>query len=99
MRTACATSVAAMLNQGHILAVAMPTPTPSPTESAAAVTLDTFSLLWRTVLGLSIGLVLALAVVIAVHVAGRRSLLWHHVGDKGRKIGRASCRERVCQYV
>ena len=73
-----------MLNQGHILAVAMPTPTPSPTESAAAVTLDTFSLLWRTALGLSIGLVLALAVVIAVHVAGRRSLLWHHVGDKGR---------------
>ena len=73
-----------MLNQGHILAVATPTPTPSPTESAAAVTLDTFSLLWRTVLGLSIGLVLALAVVIAVHVAGRRSLLWHHVGDKGR---------------
>ncbi len=73
-----------MLNQGHILAVAAPTPTPSPTESAAAVTLDTFSLLWRTALGLSIGLVLALAVVIAVHVAGRRSLLWHHVGDKGR---------------
>ena len=73
-----------MLNQGHILAVATPIPTPSPTESAAAVTLDTFSLLWRTVLGLSIGLVLALAVVIAVHVAGRRSLLWHHVGDKGR---------------
>ena len=73
-----------MLNQGHILAVATPIPTPSPTESAAAVTLDTFSLLWRTALGLSIGLVLALAVVIAVHVAGRRSLLWHHVGDKGR---------------
>lgn len=73
-----------MLNQGHILAVATPIPTPSPTESAAAVTLDTFSLLWRTVLGLSIGLVLALAVVIAVHVAGRRSLLWHHVGEKGR---------------
>ena len=73
-----------MLNQGHILAVATPTPTPSPTESAAAVTLDTFSLLWRTVLGLSIGLVLALAVVIAVHVAGRRSLLWHHIGEKGR---------------
>lgn len=73
-----------MLNQGHILAVATPIPTPSPTESAAAVTLDTFSLLWRTALGLSIGLVLALAVVIAVHVAGRRSLLWHHVGEKGR---------------
>ena len=73
-----------MLNQGYILAVATPIPTPSPTESAAAVTLDTFSLLWRTALGLSIGLVLALAVVIAVHVAGRRSLLWHHVGDKGR---------------
>src|SRR3546814_1307186 len=29
----------------------------------------------------------------------RRDLLLHEISDPGRKIGRASCRERVCQYV
>src|SRR3546814_15362878 len=84
---------------GILIAIKMRSPEPS---SAVAIWVLSFiSRLWRRCRGPLLRLIISRLTVQAWTSAGWRASegTLYHRQQRSSKIGRASCRERVCQYV